>query len=129
MQHVKIFLPCNFEVNPITHFGIYFKIAGKKKLIKGSNHQTHFWKRTIQWLFHQNFVLIEQMVSDKKLQKNAACQDLPTLQFWSKSNYPFWSYCPFFIKFSTRTIQWLFHQNFVLIEQMVSDKKNYGNFP
>ena len=25
-----------------------------------------FWKRTIQWLFHQNFVLIEQMVSDKK---------------------------------------------------------------
>ena len=32
---------------------------------KRSNHQTHFWKRTIQWLFHQNFVLIEQMVSDK----------------------------------------------------------------
>jgi hypothetical protein len=32
------------------------------------------------------------------LQKFAACQDLPTLQFWSKSNYPFWSYCPFFIK-------------------------------
>jgi hypothetical protein len=28
---------------------IYFKIAGKKKkLIAGSNRQTHFWKRTIQ---------------------------------------------------------------------------------
>jgi hypothetical protein len=25
-----------------------------------------------------------------KLQKCAACQDLPTLQFWSKSHYPFW---------------------------------------
>jgi hypothetical protein len=46
---------------------IYIKIAGKKKLIEESNHQTHFWKRTIQWLFHQNFVLIEQMVSDKKI--------------------------------------------------------------
>jgi hypothetical protein len=31
------------------------------------NRQTHFWKRTIKWLFHQNFVLIEQMVSDKKI--------------------------------------------------------------
>jgi hypothetical protein len=37
VQHVKICLPCNFEVNPVTHFekgnnskmgyGIYFKIA------------------------------------------------------------------------------------------------------
>jgi hypothetical protein len=34
---------------------------------EGSNRQTHFWKRTIQWLFHKNFVLIEQMVSDKKI--------------------------------------------------------------
>jgi hypothetical protein len=36
-------------------------------LVEGPNHWTHFWKRTIQWLFHQNFVLIEQMVSDKKI--------------------------------------------------------------
>ena len=43
------------------------KLQVKKKWIEGSNHQTHFWKRTIQWLFHQNFVLIEQMVSDKKI--------------------------------------------------------------
>jgi hypothetical protein len=39
VQHVKIYLPCNFEVNPNTHFGvialftkmgngIYFQIAG-----------------------------------------------------------------------------------------------------
>ncbi len=43
------------------------KLQIKKKLIEGPNRQTHFWKRTIQWLFHQNFVLIEQMVSDKKI--------------------------------------------------------------
>jgi hypothetical protein len=29
----------------------------------------------------------------------SACQDLPTLQFWSKFDYPSWSYCPFFINF------------------------------
>ena len=34
---------------------------------KDRNRRTHFWKRTIQWLFHQNVVLIEQMVSDKKI--------------------------------------------------------------
>ena len=36
-------------------------------LVEGPNRRTHLWKRTIQWLFHQNFVLIEQMVSDKKI--------------------------------------------------------------
>jgi hypothetical protein len=35
-------------------------------LVEGPNHLTYFWKRTIQWLFHQHLVLIEQMVSDKK---------------------------------------------------------------
>jgi hypothetical protein len=37
-------------------------------LVEGQNHRTHFRKRTIQWLFHQNLVLIElgplQNVSD-----------------------------------------------------------------
>ena len=36
-------------------------------LVEGPNRRTHFWKRTIQWLFHQNLVFIEQMVSDKKI--------------------------------------------------------------
>jgi hypothetical protein len=36
-------------------------------LVEGPNRWTHFWKRTIQWLFHQNVVLIEQIVSDKKI--------------------------------------------------------------
>ena len=34
-------------------------------LVEGPNRRTHFWKRIIQWLFHQHLVLIEQMVSDK----------------------------------------------------------------
>jgi hypothetical protein len=36
-------------------------------LVEGPNRWTHFWKRTIQWIFHQNFVLIEQLVSDKTI--------------------------------------------------------------
>jgi hypothetical protein len=36
-------------------------------LVEGPNRRPHFWKRTIQWLFHQNLILIEQMVSDKKI--------------------------------------------------------------
>jgi hypothetical protein len=32
------------------------------------------------------------------LQKCAAYQDLPTLQFWSESHYPFWSYFPFWLE-------------------------------
>jgi hypothetical protein len=35
--------------------------------VEGPYCRTHFWKRTIQWLFHQNLVLIEQIVSDKIL--------------------------------------------------------------
>jgi hypothetical protein len=35
----------------------------------------------------------------KKFTDGPACQDLPTLQFWSKSEYPSLSYCPFFITF------------------------------
>ena len=34
-------------------------------LVEGLNCLTYFWKRTIQWLFHQHLVLIEQMVSNK----------------------------------------------------------------
>jgi hypothetical protein len=62
LQHVKIFLPLL-----IYHLHLLLNITRKllkwkKKLIEGPNRHSHFWKRTIQWLFHQNFVLIEQMV-------------------------------------------------------------------
>ena len=54
---------CEFPI------GSYVKLSSAVGaiLIEGPNRRTHFWKRTIQWLFHQNFVLIEQMVSDKKI--------------------------------------------------------------
>ena len=79
MRNIKIYPPCNFEVNPITHFGVIS-------------------------LFHQIFKILILFVlyfkiyktdGKFKLQKCAACQDLPTLQFWSKSHYPFWNYFPF----------------------------------
>ena len=54
---------CEFPI------GFYVKLisAVGAILVEGPNSRTHFWKRTIQWLFHQNLVLIEQMVSDKKI--------------------------------------------------------------
>jgi hypothetical protein len=54
---------CEFPI------GSYVKLSSAVGaiLVEGPNRPTHFWKRTIQWLFHQNFVLIEQMVSDKKI--------------------------------------------------------------
>jgi len=49
--------------------GSYVKLSSAVGaiLVEGPNRRTIFWKRTIQWLFHQNFVLIEQMVSDKMI--------------------------------------------------------------
>jgi hypothetical protein len=54
---------CEFPI------GSYVKLSSAVGaiLVEGPNRRTHFWKRTIQWLFHQKFVLIEQMVSDKKI--------------------------------------------------------------
>jgi hypothetical protein len=54
---------CEFPI------GSYVKLSSAVGaiMVEGPNRRTHFWKITIQWLFHQNFVLIEQMVSDKKI--------------------------------------------------------------
>jgi hypothetical protein len=48
------------------HIGSYVKLSSAvgAMLVEGPNCRTHFRKRTIQWLFHQNLVLIEQMVSN-----------------------------------------------------------------
>ena len=54
---------CEFPIR----FYVKLSSAVGAILIEGPNRRTHIWKRTIQWLFHQNFVLIEQMVSDKKI--------------------------------------------------------------
>jgi hypothetical protein len=54
---------CEFPI------GSYVKLSSVVGaiLVEGPNCHTYFWKRTIQWLFYQNLVLIEQMVSDKKI--------------------------------------------------------------
>jgi hypothetical protein len=54
---------CEFPI------GSYVKLSSAMGaiLVEGPNRLTYFWKRTIQWLFHQHLVLIEQMVSDKKI--------------------------------------------------------------
>ena len=54
---------CEFPI------GSYVKLSSAVGaiLVEGLNRLTYFWKRTIQWLFLQHLVLIEQMVSDKKI--------------------------------------------------------------
>jgi hypothetical protein len=57
----RIFL-CEFPI------GSYVKLSSSvwSIFVERPNRRTHFWTWTIQWLVHQNLVLIEQMVSDKK---------------------------------------------------------------
>jgi hypothetical protein len=54
---------CEFPI------GSYVKLSSAVGaiLVEGPNHRTHFWKRTIQWLFYQSLVPIEQLVPDKKI--------------------------------------------------------------
>ena len=61
VHHVKIYLPCSFQVNPITHFGV-IALFSSNFLIFNS----------FRPLF-QNLLEIERKF---KLQKYSACQDL-----------------------------------------------------
>jgi hypothetical protein len=85
-------------------------------LFEGQNHRAHFWNRTIQWLFHQNLVLIKQMVSDRflwefpigsyvKLSSAVAAILVGGLIFWKG------------------TIQGSFQQSLVEIGSVVSEEK------
>ena len=76
VQHVKIYLPCNFEVNLITHLGVIALFSS-----------IYFFILILFVLYFKNCLEIDVKL---KLQKCAACQDLPNLQFWSKSHYLFW---------------------------------------
>ena len=76
VQHVKIYIPCNLEVNLITHLGVIALFSSIFFLIL-----------ILFVLYFKNYLEIDVKF---KLQKCAACQDQPTLQFWSKSHYPFW---------------------------------------
>ena len=65
-QHIEIYPPCNFEVNPITHFGVISLFS--------SNFQNF---NTFRPLFQK----LQETDGKLKLQTCSACQDLPTLQF------------------------------------------------
>ena len=108
VQDVKIYLPCNFEVNSITYFGV---------ITLFSSIFQHF--NTFRPLFQK---LIEINVKFK-LQTCSACQDLSTMQFWSNSCNPFWSYFPFFIKFYILILFVLYFKNYK-IQKLSLNRKN-----
>ena len=64
LQHVKIFLPCNFEVNPSTHFGVIALFSSKCP--------------QYYHLISQKLLEIEGKF---KLQKCSACQDLQKFSY------------------------------------------------
>ena len=66
VQHVKIYLPYNIEVNPITHVGVISFF---------SSYFQHFNT------FHPLFQKLLEINVKFKLQTCSACQDLPTMQF------------------------------------------------
>ena len=53
---------CEFPI------GSYVKLSSAVGaiLVEGPNRLTYFWKRTIQWLFHQQLVLIEQRFQTRR---------------------------------------------------------------
>ena len=66
VHHVEIYLPCSFEVNPITHFGVIALFSSNFK-----NFNT----------FRPLFQKLSEIMVKFKLQTCSACQDLTTLQF------------------------------------------------
>jgi hypothetical protein len=116
---------CQFPI------GSYVKLSSAVGaiLIEGPNRRTHFWKRTIQWLFHQNFLLIEQMVSDKKIFMGISHRVLHVYVKLSsavaailvgvlKCRTQFWK----------RTTQESFQQSLVEIGSVVSEEKIFLKF-
>jgi hypothetical protein len=65
-QHSKIYLPCNFEVNPITHFGV---------IALFSSNFLNFNS------FRPLFQNLSEIDVKFKQQTCSACQNLPTPQF------------------------------------------------
>ena len=107
---------CEFPI------GSYVKLSSAVGaiLIKRPNRRTHFLKRTIQWLFHQNFVLIEQMVSDKKIFMGIKLSSAVAaiLVGVLKCRTQFWK----------RTTQESFQQSLVEIGSVVSEEKIFFKF-
>jgi hypothetical protein len=93
VQHVKIYIPCKFEVNLITYLGVtalfssivfffisrrflwefpigsYVKLSSAVAaiLVGGLKCPTQFWKGTTQGSFQQSLVEIGSVVSEEKI--------------------------------------------------------------
>jgi hypothetical protein len=65
-KYVKIYIPCNFEVNLITHLGVIALFSS-----------IFFFILILFVLYFKNYLEIDVKFN---LQKCAACQDLPTLK-------------------------------------------------
>jgi hypothetical protein len=108
---------CEFPI------GSYVKLSSAVGaiLIEGPNHRTHFWKRTIQWLFHQKSFLLSKWFQTRrflwefpigsyfKLSSAVAAILVGVL----KCRTQFWK----------RTTQESFQQSLVKIGSVVSEKK------
>ena len=117
---------CEFPIGSYMYMYVKLSSAVGAILVKGLNRRTHFWKRTIQWLFHQNLVLIEQMVSDKKF-------------LWQ---FPIWSYVKLSsavaaimvgglkcrTQFLKEITQESFQQSLVEIGSVISEEKIFFKF-
>jgi hypothetical protein len=84
LQGRKILTCCKFLRSKInSHWMVLFQ-----KCVGGSALRSFFFN-------FNTFCVIFQKLSEINVnfrsQKFAACQDLPTLQSWSKTHYPFWS--------------------------------------
>jgi hypothetical protein len=112
----------SFRGEDFFYFIPLFSISSLVAFLVGNrDHRTHFWKGAIQGLFHQSLVAIGPVVSEKKILcefpigsyvKLSSAVGAILVEGLNRMTF-FWK----------RTIQWLFHQHLVLIEQMVSDKK------
>jgi hypothetical protein len=109
---------CKFPI------GSYVKLSSAVGaiLVEGPNRRTHFWKRTIQWLFDQNLDLIEQMVSDKKFLREfpigSYVKSSSAVVVGLKCRTQFWK----------GTTQESFQQSLVGIGSVVSEEKIFLKF-
>jgi hypothetical protein len=118
LQHVKIYIPCNFEVNPMIYFVVIALFSSNfKKINDRSWHTKHvcclnltsisyrFWNKGRELLkfrkFDEKRATTPKWVRDllKNCTVGRSRHGGHFCNLNSKYDYPSWSYCPFYIKF------------------------------
>ena len=102
MQHVKIYLPCNFEVNPITHFDRLCKLEKRGDEIKKKSSplkllgqsQPNFAEMILRWspfkIVSVSAALYPRWLPLLKLEISSNGQNC----CWSYLPFLYWSYLP-----------------------------------